>query len=773
LRTQPSAAKSGRPFIPRAAARLAPAIVGLACLGAAALPAQAAEPWGFEQVTPVDKTGAEPVVNKTAFANYDGSGVVYSTMAAMGSFDPMSAPYTPSFLATRGPGDWNGVALDVGIDPETPSTAIWSTVGAVSPDGTRAVVFSRRVLAPGGEQGALNVYRRDLVTGEYRFMAGNPHPFAYEDVVQMGSASTSIVVGGTDDFDRIVLQSGRPLTSDSGEGADDRAYLYQWDEDSGLSLESRFGGEDGTPMYSAPGLGVGVNNARNPNYLSADGRQLVVVSQRQVMGYDPVQMQEGWIDNPEAGLYVRRDGVTIPISYSRLPGDDTTTRPVFDDSVIASPDGRFIVFRTSHTHRLSPDAPADNGRGYYLYDRAQPEEDQLRFIAAGSALGARSIMLADDGQTFYFATEDILAPGATTFSLNLYAWHDGEVRLIAKGRGWNPGGMTASDITHSGYMASPNGRYFAFTTVASVTGEDTTYPGGCEPPPDSAEPAGGWCREAYLYDAETDTTVCASCAADGHRSRGHAGTGPAEMFTTMIQARPLVTDAGEVYFDTPNQLVAGDGNGDRDVYAYRDGDRRLVSRATPGTSAKFLTMSGDGKSVFVVTNDKLVGQDRDHLDDVYVTRAGAGLAGQNPPAPRPACEGGGCREGSTDPGAGAAAGTLTFSGAGNVKAPRPGVVAVSRLKATRGMATTLMVRVSSAGRISVSGPSVRRARVSVAKGGRYRLKVALTAKARRKLAQRKRLSLNVRVAFRAADGRPVTRRLTLTFRAPASRKGGL
>jgi hypothetical protein len=746
------------------------AVAAVACLGAGAAPAQAAEPWGFEQVTPVDKTGAEPVIMRPAIASFDGSAVRYSTVAAIGSYDPESAPYTPTFSARRGSDGWSGVAVDTPIDAEAPSGAIWSTVGAVSPDQTRAVVVSRRVLAPGAVQGSLNIYRRDLLTDEYLFIGESSlDPLDYEGVVNFTGGFTVMVVGGSDDFDRVVLNMNAPLMEGLGDHNWGRSYTYQWDEGSGLKLLSRLADESGTPMLATRGIDSHYTAPRNNSLVSRDGHQVVLVAPP----LDPAT----WMPNPEAGLFVRRDGeATVPISYSRVPGDDQTTRPVVDSSVLASPDGRFIVFQTAEEYRLSEDAPAEGGRGFYLYDRDQPEADQLRFVTP-VGLDDHPVELAADGKTFYFRSQLALAPGAMPWSSNLYVWRDGDVRLIARGGGWGPDGTDLVEYWLTGYGASPNGRYFAFSTIAPLTGEDTTYPGGCTWAPGSNRPA-GWCNEAYLYDAETDTIACASCVAEGqHRSRGHADMGTGFQESTMGQSRPVVTDDGEVYFDTPNALLAEDGNGERDVYAYRDGEHRLVSRATPGASARYLTMSGDRKSVFITTNDRIVGQDRDILDDVYVTRAGAGLASQNPPEPRPKCEGADCREPVAVPDAAPVAGTVSLAGAGNVKSSRPAGVSVARLRAVSGSAATLMVRVSSAGRISVSGASVRRAGRSVGKGGRYRVKVALTAKARRALAQRKRLRLNVRVAFSAADGRPVTRRLTLTFKAPAgkkpaSRKGG-
>ena len=88
----------------------------------------------------------------------------------------------------------------------------------------------------------------------------------------------------------------------------------------------------------------------------------------------------------------------------------------------------------------------------------------------------------------------------------------------------------------------------------------------------------------------------------------------------------MVSNDGTVIFTTFDGLVAEDGNGLKDVYAYRDGVVRLVSRAMPGYSSRFLEASVDGKAIFFSTDDPISPTDTDKSVDVYVTRVGCGVS---------------------------------------------------------------------------------------------------------------------------------------------------
>jgi hypothetical protein len=99
---------------------------------------------------------------------------------------------------------------------------------------------------------------------------------------------------------------------------------------------------------------------------------------------------------------------------------------------------------------------------------------------------------------------------------------------------------------------------------------------------------------------------------------------------------------------------------------------------------------------------------------------------------------------------------------------------VKKVKSARGRIAKLKVRVSGAGRISVSGSSVRATKRSVAKAGTYGVTVKPNARAQKRLAKKKSLKVRARVSYKAKGGRSVSKTVTVTFKAKAKaavRKG--
>jgi len=175
--------------------------------------------------------------------------------------------------------------------------------------------------------------------------------------------------------------------------------------------------------------------------------------------------------------------------------------------------------------------------------------------------------------------------------------------------------------------------------------------------------------EIYLYDAATKTLDCPSCRQDGGKPLGEANIGTEHKQLLSRHYSQAVTDDGQLFFDTPDPLVAADANSSRDVYEWSEGEPALLSRGTRGTAAYFEDATQSGNDVFFVTNDQLVGQDRDVLYDLYDARVGGGIAAQNPDPPRGECSGQEC-EATPAPNPPPLAGSGTLAGPGNVKPQR-------------------------------------------------------------------------------------------------------
>jgi Tol biopolymer transport system component len=410
----------------------------------------------------------------------------------------------------------------------------------------------------------------------------------------------------------------------------------------------------------------------------------------------------------EQGVYRRVNGQSTAISVSHM-GGPTTPQPGRLDGI--SRDGRYAFF---HSEQLTNDAQA-GPTNLYRYDS---DSGSLQFIGsldswAPSEDGTTKVLsVAPDGDSVVFRS------GGQTL-----IWVDGV------------GTRTVSTQGVTGVWSSPNGRYLAFF----------------ESDPSSGRPV------AHLYDVAADRNVCLSCSPDGTAPTADDGLGEGQrwMSNRLPQA---VTDDGLVVFDTTTRLVGSDRNGARDVYTYRKGVTTLISPGDSNYDARFADMSADGKDIYFVTGQSLVGQDTDGALDVYDARVGGGFASQNPPPPAVSCAKTECAE----PGAGPVGGERLGSGSQpGEPAARRTRVSIGRVSAS-GRALRIVFRASKAGRVRVAGARVRTTVRTVSKAGRYTVVVPLNRKARKLWRAHRRLRLSVRVTLSGSGGSASTKH-TLTL----------
>ncbi len=728
--------------------------ISAACGLAVASAATAAEPWGFEQVSPQAKGGGAVSLVDTFQAAPDGDSLLYTATSPFEGVPTEAAPQYVRYLGARGPDAWSNRALDPPHEQgTTKSPNVMSVVGS-SVNLSYALVASRRALTAGAIEGGGNLYMRNTRTGELVLVATNGNPrFAQAFLTAQGASAVSFVA---EDGRSAIFSSGIPLV-EAAPGplfGQDQGSVYAWTAGGGLELKSILpDSEGGTPVPGGTGLG-GESGPRNALPVG-DGLAHVYFNTSPDLGAGPV--------------YVRSGDETRAVSVSRIPGDSTDPVPGYVGAV--GRDGRYMVFHTQGPDRLTPDTPIfDDDFGLAFLYRYDVVEDSLTYIgAARTFTAALSPMthMSKDGESIVFQSNVAQGGSAVEGQKNFYVWREGSLRHVAT----LDTGSSAS-ATHNQYLSliSQDGRYFAFTdnsvSLAAGFGKDivsakcpmvfTTSPGPC--------------AQMYLYDFDTDELECASCRLDdlppngnaGDPSQGLAGTGVIRMNTH--QPRILAED-GTVFFGSPDDLIPGDINGLDDVYAYRDGELRLVSRAAQGASARFLDATPDGKTVFFSTNDAIVPTDTDNSIDVYMTRQGAGYP-YTPPVVEPPCVGSDCRDPFAGGGGLAPIGSLTFLASERPGPARGAAVRVSALKAVVGARATIRVRVPSAGSIRVSGASVRKSAKRATRAATYRVGVALSAKARRSLGKRGRLKVRVKVAFRSSGGARSSRTVALTFKQP-------
>jgi hypothetical protein len=342
--------------------------------------------------------------------------------------------------------------------------------------------------------------------------------------------------------------------------------------------------------------------------------------------------------------------------------------------------------------------------------------------------------VSEDGSYVYFVAKGVLASGAVAGEENLYLAHDTSsgwsITSVATLSGedepswFYEGFYSVPDLSKISSRVSPDGRFLAFMSERSLTGYDNLDAVSGQPD-----------EEVYLYDAQADKLVCASCDPTGARpvglldkttptpplvdrnpiwsengseggrkkSTNHwlAGSIPGWDYLggalATYQPRYL-SDSGRLFFNSPVALVPQDTNGLEDVYEYEPvgvggtggcteassifsgrsgGCVGLISGGTSSAESVFYDASENGDDVFFDTAGKLVGEDYDKGNDVYDAHVCSTMVPCKPvPVSSPPCTSGdSCKAAPTpQPEIFGPAPSATFKGVGNVTASAKPVV---------------------------------------------------------------------------------------------------
>ena len=453
-------------------------------------------------------------------------------------------------------------------------------------------------------------------------------------------------------------------------------------------------------------------------------------------------------------IYLREDGVrTVAVTASHRTTNNGTSFP--GTFLGASADGSRVFFHST-TQLLDVQSGT---RGVYMWERdtTDPLGGRLTFLASTLTISADSWpVTSQDGKRFYFKSSTILAPGAVTGQANLYLWDDGTLKFVAATG-------TAAPNVDPRVRISADGRYAVFTTERSL---------------DPRQSAG--VNGVYLYDADSGDIACASCRPDGvpgtHDAllRSTSSIYSAILAPNLTEPRNVLAD-GKVFFQTAEPLQPQDTNAAQDVYEFDHGQVKLLTSGS-GANSELIDTSADGKSVFFITPNSLVGKDIDGgYPDVYVARVDGGFP--EPPPAAAGCSGDDCQGAPAPAVSWAPAGTVLFSGGGNLPsvepapAPARGKATVSKLKTIKGSTASLKVKVPGAGRLSAAGSGLVATKRSVTKAGTVTVKVALSKRARATLAKRHVVKVKVRVVFAPRGGKASTVTVPLTFKPSSTKKG--
>jgi hypothetical protein len=369
-------------------------------------------------------------------------------------------------------------------------------------------------------------------------------------------------------------------------------------------------------------------------------------------------------DPPDFSHVISADGSRIFwSSLSSADGlEDLYVRENGTETVLISEGGRFWTANSEGTEAFFTKGDLYE---WHEVDGVATSTDLTPGVEVKGVLGA-----SEDGEYVYYVDAsddlDLWHDGATTFIASLSP-SDNETHLIkvegAESGDWRPGlGQRSAEVT-------PDGSAIVFMSSQSLTGY-----------------ANDGLEEMYVYDADASRLFCASCdpsgappANGGYEDEGNAAflplpySGDVQSMNTY-QPRWISEDGSRVFFDSEEPLVAQDTNGLQDVYEWeRDGFGScqsaggcvyLLSGGTSSDISALVDASSSGDDVFLVSRAQLVPQDRKETDVLYDVR----VDGVQPAAP-PECMGTGCQGVPSAPPLFAIPPSATFNGVGNLEAP--------------------------------------------------------------------------------------------------------
>jgi sugar lactone lactonase YvrE len=578
-------------------------------------------------------------------------------------------------------------------DISTPNGKAYGVSGGVapeyqffSPDLSLALVEpigAEPPLVPGVSQ--KTIYLRDDEDSDYT-------PIVSEADVPPGTEFANRIrfLTATPDLAHVVLESGVALS-----GPPANKGLYEWSEGS-LKFVSMLPG--GTPASSPE---AGFQDRVLAHAISSDGTRVVWTNKDENSGAGHLYLTD------------TATGQTIQLDAAQGESEPDTGSAEFQ---AASADDSKVFF--TDKQRLTEESSASTEALHEtadLYECEIAEKEgrlscDLKDLTVDSnadehaAVQGMIFGASEDGSSVYLVAQGVLASNengngeiAEAGRYNLYALQeqtDGEwartfiAQLAAEDMPeWDEGKtVIPADSAFSTARVSPNGRYLAFMSAASITGYDNV----------DASPAADGARdeEVYLYDTETSSLRCVSCNPTGARPAGvfdteEAGEGVGLLvdrrkvwtghwvagnipgwtahseISALFQSRYL-SNEGRLFFNSADALVpqvttatrqetidgAKQEVGVENVYEYEPsglgscesatgGCVSLISSGESGEESAFLEATPSGDDVFFLTAAQLLPQDTDTAFDIYDARVCSSESPcLTPPTPSPgACDG--------------------------------------------------------------------------------------------------------------------------------------
>jgi len=633
----------------------------------------------YEQVSPADKQGAAVAIELGLVqASPAGDRISFADDAGLPTTGGSSQP--PIYGASRGASSWS----TNGLVPPTNSLS-QARLDGWSPD--------------------LSTSLSDALLGndEYAFYLGDTAAGTWSKAFE-GSGTFDVyspsVEGFAADTQHVVFDADSELVA----GATGSNNLYDLDHGT-LTLAGRVpvapatscDDASGPACVPAPGGSSGVGLEQS---ISSDGSKVFFTASGQ--------------------LYMRVDATrTAQISAPQGPADPNGHEPAAFAG--DTPSGSEVFFTSCEKLTASSTAVSDpahphscaggsQGSDLYAYDTGTGSLTDLSVDSNGDPHGAdvQGVLgNSADGSDVYFVAKGALATGASAGQLNLYLRHGATTTFIAGlGSGeeadWSRDAI-GTDAKTSRVAADGT---LLFSSTQKLTAYAPTGQGVCQ----------RGCAQLYRYRPGDSGPLCVSCdptgappvgpvalagAANNNGTVGSFGAAPnnhEEVLTRNISA-----DGNRVFFDSDNELVAADTNGDdgcpsqpplrgqsgtgpqlcTDVYeweasgsgsctqassAYSPQDGGCLYLLSGGTSDQpsyLADVSASGDDAFIITYDSLLPGDQDQGADIYDARVDGGIASQHTSSPPPCSSADSCHGASTSAPARQGAGSGSLQGPGN------------------------------------------------------------------------------------------------------------
>jgi hypothetical protein len=640
----------------------------------------------WEQVSPVAKNGESVILVRGAVseAAEDGSAIAYVASGPVGSQVP-GAPESTPILSRRGANGWS--SQDIAPpeqEPVLPTLNVESEYTRYSPNLAYGVLepLNAPLLSP--EVTERDLYLRNNATSEYQPLVTPANTLPGTKIGgSAGSFPEVEFIAATPDMSHVIIYAREHALTAQGQGRPNEGpYYYEWTAGQ-LQLIDELPAGDTEDLRGAE-VGEGYESGNLRHVISNDGSRVF------------------WTFNAE--LYMRN----VPAAETIKIGAGA-----FED---ASSDGSQVLYEDRETGGLYAYDVESGTRTLLTVTQQAGENPEVK----GTVLGA-----SEDGSYVYLVAGGVLSENgnamgekAVAGANNLYVLHSELVGGVTEWKAsfiarlseadhsdWAPNGSGSSDAYLQKLTASvsPDGRYVAFMSNASLTGYDNVDAN-----------SGQRDEEVYQYDAQSGRLVCASCNRTGARPVGRQeGTGALTDLTGAMEsqwvaasvpawleantfARPAyqpryLSDSGRLFFDSPDALVPQDTSGVEGVYEYEPegvgdcasasvtysakagGCISLISGGRGAQESAFVDASTSGSDVFFVTSEGLVPGDTDGLYDMY----DAHVCSAEEPCPAagavasPPCDtADSCKAAPTpQPTIFGAPASATFTGSGNANTP--------------------------------------------------------------------------------------------------------